>query len=289
MKLLRHFILLLSLLFSIKSMAVSPAEVRWANEAADTTLITRMLIDGERAGLTTPNERVAFFARQLVGTPYVAGTLEGKPEMLTVNMEGLDCGTLVETATALALTLGEGRNSWLDFLHNLEQIRYRQGRVNGYASRLHYASDWVVDNVHRGLLVDFTDRTGSSSSSHVKSIDFMTRNRDKYPALADSAEFARMKDVESAFRNHRYNYLRVQALSGKDALKFLKEGDILLLTTKTANLDVSHEGIVVVEPDGVHLLHASSKHGKVLIDPLTLGEYLKKNPSITGARVIRVK
>ncbi|MDE6556963.1 MAG: DUF1460 domain-containing protein, partial [Duncaniella sp.] len=122
----------------------------------------------------------------------------------------------------------------------------------------------------------------------VKSIDFMTRNRDKYPALADSAEFANMKNVESAFRNHRYNFLRVQTLSGKDARRFLKEGDILFFTTKTPNLDVNHEGIVVMQSDGPHLLHASSKGGKVMIDPLTLGEYLKKNPSITGARVIRI-
>ncbi|MDE6555327.1 MAG: DUF1460 domain-containing protein, partial [Duncaniella sp.] len=193
---LRHLLYIITGIFcSLSVSAISPAEVRWADEAADTTLITRLLVEGTEAQLPSPNERVAFFARKLIDVPYVAGTLEGSPEMLTVDMGHLDCTTFVETVAALAITVGEGRNSWLDFLHNLEQIRYRQGKVNGYSSRLHYASDWVVDNVHQGLINDVTDRLGTPASAQVKSIYFMTRNRDKYPALADSAEFANMKNV----------------------------------------------------------------------------------------------
>ena len=82
--------------------------------------------------------------------------------------------------------------------------------------------------------------------------------------------------------------MRSATLSSKNAARFLREGDILLFTTKTPNLDVSHEGIVVMEADGPHLLHASSKAGRVVLDPLPLKDYLKKNPSITGARIIRV-
>ena len=288
MTILRLFAIIAAMCAALLCRAVSPAEVRWADEAADTTLITRLLVEGAAAHLSTPNERVAYFGRKLIDTPYVASTLEGTPEQLTVDMQHLDCTTFVETVAALAMTTGEGRSSYLDFLHNLEQLRYRQGRVNGYASRLHYASDWVMDNVHQGLLVDYTDRCGAATTPLVKSIDFMTRNRDKYPALADSAEFAAMKNVESAYRNHRVNFVRSATLSSKNAARFLREGDILLFTTKTPNLDVSHEGIVVMEADGPHLLHASSKAGRVVLDPLPLKDYLKKNPSITGARIIRV-
>ena len=42
------------------------------------------------------------FARRLKGRPYVASTLEvADPERLVVNLRGLDCATLVETASAL--------------------------------------------------------------------------------------------------------------------------------------------------------------------------------------------
>ena len=43
------------------------------------------------------------FARRLCGRPYVAHTLERGDEHLVVNLRGLDCATLVETASALAI------------------------------------------------------------------------------------------------------------------------------------------------------------------------------------------
>lgn len=69
----------------------------------------------------------------------------------------------------------------------------------------------------------------------------------------------------------------------------LKAGDIIALTTKTNGLDVSHVGILVIEKDGPHLLHASSKEGKVVIDKLPLTEYMRKSPNLTGIRVIRLQ
>jgi len=31
-------------------------------------------------------------------------------------------------------------------MRNLKLIRYRQGKINGYSSRLHYFTDWLRDN-----------------------------------------------------------------------------------------------------------------------------------------------
>lgn len=69
----------------------------------------------------------------------------------------------------------------------------------------------------------------------------------------------------------------------------LKGGDIIALTTKTSGLDVSHMGIIVIEKDGPHLLHASSKEGKVIIDKLPLVEYMRKAHQLTGIRVLRLQ
>lgn len=272
---------------SFAAMAQSP--VRWHNESSDTTRLTSMLAEvGAQKDLTS-NQRVAAFARMLLDTPYAAATLEGSPEMLTVNLDSMDCTTFVETVAALAMTLNEGRNAWQDFIYNLGQLRYRGGRPDGYASRLHYVSDWIVDNTHRGLLTEVTDRM-PGSNSQVKTIDYMSRHRSSYPAMADDDTYEKIKSVEVGFRSHRFPLLKTSLMMTRKGEQLLREGDILAFTTKTDGLDVSHLGIATIHPDDgrVHVIHASSAAGKVIDDPRPLAEYLRKNHTITGVRVIRL-
>lgn len=268
--------------------AANPSEVRWHNEAADTSTITRILIKATDLCASNPNQLVEFIGREFIGTPYKAGTLEGSPEALTVNLEEMDCTTFMETVVALALTVENHRCSWIDFLDMLETIRYRNGYADGYASRLHYISDWVITNTHRGYIKDVTDRI-PQSDVQIKTLDFMSRNRSKYPALSDSATFEGIKNMEVGYRSHRFPYIKSARLSSKPIINALKGGDIVALTTKTNGLDVSHVGILVIEKDGPHLLHASSKEGKVVIDKLPLTEYMRKAHQLTGIRVLRLQ
>lgn len=262
--------------------------VRWHNEANDTTRITKLLSSLPAGGAEMPaNSMMVAFGRMLTGTPYGAGTLETEPEMLTVNLDSLDCMTFVETVAALTITLSEGRNSWQDFVYNLGQLRYRQGHVNGYGSRLHYLSDWVVDNTHLGSMSEVTDRI-PGVAYQVKTLDFMSRHRNDYPAMRDDATYEKIKDCELGYRSHRSPYMRSNTLMGKKTAGMLREGDIIAFTTKTEGLDVSHVGIIVITDGEPHVIHASSKAGKVIEDPLTLAEYLKRNHNITGARFIRI-
>lgn len=108
--------------------------------------------------------------------------------MLTVNLDELDCTTFIENVVALALTVENHRCSWMDFINTLEAIRYRNGEANGYASRLHYISDWVITNSHRGYIRDVTDRI-PNSDVEIKTLDYMSSHRNSYPAMADSATF----------------------------------------------------------------------------------------------------
>ena len=273
---------------AMKCSAVLPSEVRWHNEATDTARITEILIKASAVNARTSQDRVGMIAREFIGTPYVAQTLEGTPEMLTVNVDQLDCTTFVETVAALGVTVGERRSSWRDFLHNLENMRYRHGEVNGYASRLHYISDWIVDNSHRGNIEEVTDRI-AEASYQVKTLDFMSSHRDDYPALKDDAEFERIKSAEVGYRNHRYPYLKPAKLLSKGVVAKLRDGDIVAFTTKTPGLDVSHLGFIVMENGVPHLLHASSREGKVVIDRLSLADYLKRAHNITGARIFRLR
>lgn len=281
-----HKILIFFLLSILPSMAlaVSPGEVRFNNEASDTTLITEILTSVHSERLKTPQEKIIAVAERLLDVPYLSGTIDEQPETLTVNLSGMDCTTFVENVLALVLTLEENRTSWHDFIYNLERIRYRNGTLNGYASRLHYVSDWIIDNSHRGILMEVTDRI-ANSSQQIKTLDFMTRNRDKYPALADDEEFQRLQDAEIGFRSHRIPYIKPIAVDGLR----LQDGDVVAFTTKTPGLDVQHIGFIKIVDGKPHLLHASSVHKKVLVEPLALTDYLKRNRSITGIRVIRLR
>ncbi|MDE5929152.1 MAG: DUF1460 domain-containing protein [Muribaculaceae bacterium] len=266
----------------------APVPTRFHNEAADTARINDILSETVARHYNSSGERTADIAMRFIGTPYVAHTLEGDEELLTVNLEELDCTTFVETVMALSLTAGEHRTTWHDYIYNLGRLRYRGGEVNGYASRLHYISDWAIDNIHRGNFREVTSNFPSVAYL-VRTIDFMTANRDKYPALADDSQFERMRSVEIGYRNHRFPYIKTSDLGKKATMAALRDGDIVALVTKMKNLDVTHMG-VIIKKDGVpYLLHASSSLGKVVLTTVPLADFMKKNPSLAGIRVFRLE
>lgn len=274
-------ILLCVFFCTLKIHAVNPARVCFNNEASDTTTITEILIDAAKQNLPT-GERIAYIAKKFIGKPYAPGLLEGDPEMLRVNIDSFDCTTFVETVIAMSNTVAEQRTSWQDFLYNLEKLRYRNGQLNGYGSRLHYMSDWIVDNSHRGILKDVTDRIGPSASV-IKTLDFMSANRDKYPALKSETNFEAIKNTEIGYRGHKIPYIKPLNIKKTD----LRNGDIIGIVTNIKNLDVTHMGIIVMINGNPHLLHASSSAKKVILDPLPLADYLHRNRSAIGFRVIR--
>lgn len=266
--------------------------IRFYNEDTDTLAITQMLMEVGANDPGAPGERMEAFGRLLLDTPYVAHTLESSDslhtEVLTVNLSQLDCTTYVETVAALALTVGEGRTSWRDFVYNLQRLRYRNGELTDYASRLHYIANWILDNAHRGILKDAA--TSFPRVNYItKSIDFMSRNRDKYPALArDSVQYERIRDIENGFRNHRFPYIKTTDLAKRDTQAAFRPGDIVALTSTLPTLDVTHLGIIVLIDGIPHLMHASSSVGKVTITTVPLDIFMARNRSLTGLRVFRL-
>lgn len=270
--------------------AIGPDQIRFHNETSDTVRITEILTEVLSNDPGNPGQRMEIIGRKFLDTPYVAHTLEsepGQPEMLTVNVDELDCTTFVETVAAMAMTVGEGRSSWRDFVHNLERIRYRGGNINGYSSRLHYIADWIVDNSYRGNLKDAAP-SFPRPSYITKTINFMTANRDRYPALTDSVQFDKVRSIEDGYRNHRFPYIKTIDLGRKETKAAFRTGDIVALTTNLKNLDVTHLGIVVLIKGEPFLMHASSSLGKVVITTVPLDEFMRRNRSLTGVRVFRL-
>lgn len=257
--------------------------IAFHNEATDTTKIMRFLNPPDNGG---NGNSLSSIAQKLIGSAYRSGTLEGDKECLTVNMEEFDCMTFVETVVAIAKTRDDGRLSWRDFIYNLGDLRYRDGMAEGYASRLHYFSDWIVRNAYKGTIEEVTNRF-EGVSYEVKTIDFMTEHRDLYPSLEDPGEFEKMKNVEIGYRSHRYPFIKATQIA-KAGKGFLKEGDIIAFTTSKRGLDVTHVGILTFINGEPKLIHASSKKGEVTIEEAPLERYASRIGA-KGIRVARLK
>lgn len=234
---------------------------------------------------------VLFFARQFLGTPYVAHTLEvSDPERLVVNLRQLDCTTLVETVNALAITHRKGQKRFSDFCRNLEAYRYRGGRMLGYLSRLHYFDWWINDATERGLVSEVADKKHFTGRKRIEN-SYMSRHYGKYKMLAAHPEWAdSLRAMETAGNGAVVSYLP-EAKTGLTSreLSCINTGDIVAIVTTKAGLDYSHLGFAVWGRDGrLHLLNASSIHKKVVLEPMTLRQYLGKHSTSVGIRVFRL-
>lgn len=266
--------------------AATTAQMRFHCDS-DTTVINQLLMKGYESNITDANALVEFYARQLLGTPYVAHTLEGDEEMLTINIHELDCLTFIETLYALTRATLQQRYSWRDFAANIENVRYRGGKMGDYSSRIHYMSEWIIDNHMRGNLQEITPDLPHADYM-IKNIDYMTKHPDQYRQLKnDSAMVDKIRRYE--LRNHRYPYLKRSWLNDKGVKAALRSGDFISLVTKMDGLDVSHNGIIIVDEKGdPYLLDASMSGGKVMLEAKPLFKYLERSKSNIGIRVYRM-
>lgn len=266
--------------------AATMAQMRFHCDG-DTVLINQLLMKGYESGLSDANALIEFYAHQLLGTPYVAHTLEGDQEMLTINIHELDCLTFIETLYSLTRATLNRRYSWRDFAANIENIRYRGGEMGDYSSRIHYISEWIIDNHIRGNLVEITPDLPHVDYM-IKNIDYMTHHTDSYRQLKnDSVMVEKIRRYE--LRRHRFPYVKRSWLNDKAVKAALRSGDFVSLVTKTEGLDVSHNGIIIVDDKGdPYLLDASMSGGKVMLESKPLFKYLERSKTNIGIRVFRM-
>lgn len=227
-------------------------------------------------------------ARFFLGTPYVAGTLEGDgKETLRVNLRELDCTTLVENVLALHLTLAKGESSFDAFKKNLFMVRYRNGELYDYTSRLHYTTEWIDNNEKKGFVAKVP--MGESAKPFPLMVYFMTANPRSYPALeADPSLLPALAAIESEINGLSVSYVPKDAV--KSVYPLIQTGDIIAITTDAEGLDYSHLGIAVKDASGVvKLLHASSSAKQVVVSDSDLFDYLAGVKRHTGITVVRAK
>ena len=236
---------------------------------------------------TSPGARMLSAARLFLDIPYVASTLEREPEGLVVNLSGLDCTTLVETALALSQTAGNDsvHPSFQAYCEALRHIRYRDGIV-AYVERLHYIADWKEENGKRGIMQDITSTLPGSQSLPLR-LSFISSHPQSYPPLVKHPEWiSAIKRRENSANLREYSYLPKEKLSESEP--YIRDGDILGFVTSVPGLDVTHLGIACREGGKLTFLHASSSARKVIVNPVPLREYLGRMKSCKGIWVIRV-
>lgn len=229
-------------------------------------------------------ELVVEAGKLLMNTPYVANTLETTPEQLIINLRELDCTTFAENCLALARTSKSTNPCFDTFKKELQLIRYRNGEIDGYPSRLHYFSDWIADNDTKQFVKSVS---GSISNTKFdKTINFMSRHPDSYKAVANNAvNLAAIDKQEKELTKSEMYYIPTEKIESLKHL--LKDGDIIGITTNVDGLDITHVGILVFKGDELHFMHASSKAEKVILSEETLYHYLSNRKSATGIMVAR--
>jgi hypothetical protein len=229
---------------------------------------------------------IAEIGKNFLGTDYLAHGIEkeGK-EQLVINLTGLDCTTFLENAVVFSRLIKKGKTSFEDYQDELTYLRYRNGIIEQYPSRLHYFSDWIYDNIRKGIVKDISKEMGGDSINF--NLDFMSTHPEAYRHLKENPSFIPVvEEQEKEISNRTYYYIPKERISSIE--EKIHNGDLVAFTTNIKGLDIGHVGIAVKEKDGrIHLLHAPNVGYKVLISEKPLPEYAMNVKKHDGIIVLR--
>lgn len=218
-------------------------------------------------------------------TPYVASTLEKEPEGLVANLHEMDCATFVDNVIALSRTIKGENPSFENYCRNLQQLRYQEGVVSDYLSRLHYTSDWVYVNDKRMIVKDINEEIGGVPLKF--DLSFMSTHPDSYRQLKGNPQFVEKIAEKEKEINARATYYFIPKDKIDDYADKMQSGDMVCFTTAVKGLDTSHVGFIYWEGNRLTFIHASSLQKKVVVDSNTLKEYVQKGKNSTGIMLAR--
>jgi hypothetical protein len=253
-------------------------------ENQDSIILERVLKKLEPYKDLSIGELVVLTGKEFIGTPYVAKTLEkGEKESLVINLREFDCTTLVESSLAISRVIKKGELTFDSFADELEKVRYRNGELNGYISRLHYFTEWIADNSKSEIVEDVTAHVGGKE--YPVSLGFMSTHPQYYPQLtADSTLITEIAQIEKRVSGIPFHFIPKDELTS--FTHKIKDGDIAAITTSVKGLGISHVGIMLIKNNNVFFLHASSDAKKVVISEGSFSGYLNRSKN-TGTMVIR--
>ena len=217
-----------------------------------------------------------------LNTPYVAHTLEKKPEQVVINFDGLDCFTLVELSLNIARQIKQQRYEFDDLKELIQQTRYKNNTIIDYSSRLHYTSDWIIENIKNDVIIDITKELGGTE--HQFNYSYMSVNYKLYPALKNDKTdlLNKIKNNEEQLNQNKMYIIPTDKI--KSIRNKIKDGDIICIGISNIGLDYGHLGIAY----NGKLLHASSKMKKVILDS-PIANFVKNYKNNIGITILRPK
>lgn len=243
----------------------------------------------QRLAEMNSGQRITAIAGYFIGSPYVAGSLEAPgEERLQINLRAFDCLTLVETVLALneTIVLRTDPDSFpVVYQRVLQNIRYRNGQLQGYTSRLHYTSEWLLNGQEKGLFSLLTDLF--PAEAFPLELNYMSTHPQNYPALrGNPALTEEMAAIEARLNKTSLSYIPKTKLA--EYIEDIAEGSIIAITTNTQGLDIAHIGFAFRQNQSLHLLHASSSDSQVEISEQDLLTYLMGIKRFSGIMIAQV-
>ena len=282
---MKKFTLILVLLLSVVSChgQQKRAGVDYVTTPEDRALAEKVLADLKAHPGETPGAQMVRAAKDLLGQPYVAGTLEELPEeKLCIYLTRTDCILFVETCLGLVRAARQD-GDFETFAYELQQSRYRDGVVTRYEDRLHYTTEWARQGEKRRTVENISGSLGGVSLDHP--VHYMSTHPDAYARMNDVSAIAA---IEERINTGTSTYIPKSKLKG--ALGGIRSGDIIFFNTRVDGLDISHCGIALAEPGKpVTFIHASTVPMKVVVESRTLEEYVTGKKATTGIEVYRVR
>ncbi len=239
-------------------------------------------------------ELIGKIAMELEGTPYVGFTLElsKDQESCVVNLKALDCVTFFEDSLCMARMLKKGKSHPADLLAEVQLTRYRGGKMGDFTTRLHYTTDWFVDNEAKGTIKILTPEL-PGAQPFTQKVGIMSQRPANYRQLAAHPELVpTIRNLEDTINGRSLKYLPMDKLAAAEHL--LQTGDIVGVCTTEKGIDIAHTGLCIKDDQGVvHFMDASSskKNMRVTLEP-QISTCLDWSPKLTGvmfARPLEVK
>ena len=235
-------------------------------------------------------ELVGTVGKELLGTPYVGHTLDidDNAEICIINLGGLDCVTFFECSLDFARIIKKHKINKEAFMDEVRFTRYRGGKQGDFSSRLHYTSDWIWDNVRKGVVEDITPSL-PGATTFTQKVGIMTASPASYRQMnANSGFIPKIKEFEDKINARTMSYVPLAKVA--DAEHLIQTGDIIGITTTRAGVDITHTGLCYRTDDGVlHFMDASSKESamKVTLEVGRLNESIRWSRRNTGIMIAR--
>lgn len=240
--------------------------------ASDSAAVLNLLKEaskGENIGA-----RVALAAKALLGVPQAPAADNDSLGTIMIRLDSLNQKEFLNMAMAAAKASYAPTASIHDFEKALSDISRKKGVDEGFPSQFIYGADWIVDNVYRGNVKEMTEYL-DGGSFRTKTLDYVSRHRDEFPAMSDSLVREKIKIIEMGYRSHRIPHLKKQSIGNKNVKELMQEGDIIMMLAPENDFDVYDLGIVTIKEGEPYLIHVSRSKGEVVEDDFPLQRLFK--------------